>query len=222
MYLVLFDVDGTLVDSQNIIFEGMRRAFEGEGRPIPTRQAVLAIIGMSLPVALAELSGGDPDDALTSALVGRYKAAFHDLRLMATHYEALFPGARETLLALKRRPDVILGIATGKSRRGVTAVIDTYGFDGLFATIQTADTHPSKPHPSMIVTALAEVGVTPDKAVMVGDSSFDMEMARAAGVHALAVGWGYQSVAALEASGAHAVVDAFDEVEPALARLLNW
>ncbi|MDR3375840.1 MAG: HAD-IA family hydrolase, partial [Ancalomicrobiaceae bacterium] len=207
MYLVLFDVDGTLVDSQNIIFEGMRRAFEGAGKPEPTRAAVLSIIGMSLPVALAELSGGSEGDALTAELVEGYKVAFQDLRRMATHYEALYPGAKEALLALKRRDDVILGIATGKSRRGVVAVVDIHGLEGLFATVQTADGHPSKPHPSMILTALAEAGVAPDHAVMVGDSSYDIEMARAAGVYALGVSWGYQSVEALEAAGAHAVVD---------------
>lgn len=222
MDLVLFDVDGTLVDSQNIIFEGMRRAFDGAGQPVPSRQAVLGIIGMSLPVAMAGLAGVAETDALIVALVDGYKAAFQDLRRMAARYEALYPGAKETLLALAARQNTLLGVATGKSLRGVAAVVEAYGFDGLFATVQTADTHPSKPHPSMIVTALTETGVAAERCVMVGDSSYDMEMARAAGVFALGVSWGYQPVETLLAAGAHAVVDRFEDVEPAIARLLNW
>jgi phosphoglycolate phosphatase len=222
MYLILFDVDGTLVDSQNIIFEGFARAFAAIGRPAPRREDVLAIIGRSLPGATATLLGIDEADPIVAQTVTAYKIAFQALRHVAESFEALYPGTRETIDALRARSDVILGIATGKSQRGVKAIIEAHGFDGLFATIQTADGHPSKPHPSMIMTALAETGVTPDRAIMIGDSSYDMLMARSAGVAALGVSWGYQDVSQLAASGAHEIVHDYSEVEPAIGRLLGW
>jgi len=222
MYLVLFDVDGTLVDSQNIIFAGFERAFASIGLPAPQREAVLAIIGRSLPEATATLLGVEESAEVVGAVVHAYKAAFQDLRKVAERFEALYPGAEQTIAALRARPDVVLGIATGKSRRGVAAVIAAHGFEGVFATIQTADTHPSKPDPSMIYTALAETGCTADRTIMIGDSSYDMLMARAAGVSALGVSWGYQPPDQLVAAGAATIVDAYPEVEPAIAQLLGW
>lgn len=222
MYLILFDVDGTIVDSQNIIFEGFARSFASLGHPAPRRENVLQIIGRSLPEATATLLGLAESDPLVTEAVVAYKAAFQDLRRIAESYEALYPQARETIDALRARPDVVLGIATGKSRRGVRAIIDAHGFEGIFATIQTADDHPSKPHPSMIVTAMAETGITADRTLMIGDSSYDMLMARSAGVAALGVSWGYQGVDQLTSAGAHEIVADYAAVEPAIARLLNW
>lgn len=222
MYLILFDVDGTIVDSQNIIFEGFARTFAKLERPAPRREDVLQIIGRSLPEASATLLGLEESDPLVAEAVVAYKAAFQDLRRIAESYEALYPQARETIDALRARSDVILGIATGKSKRGVRAIIDAHGFDGIFTTIQTADDHPSKPHPSMIVTAMAETGISPDRTLMIGDSSYDMLMARSAGVTALGVSWGYQAVDQLNAAGAHEIVTDYPAVAPAIARLLNW
>jgi phosphoglycolate phosphatase len=222
MYLILFDVDGTIVDSQNIIFEGFSRTFAALGRPAPRREDVLQIIGRSLPEATATLLGLEESNPLVTEAVVGYKTAFQDLRRIAASYEALYPQARETIDALRARPDVILGIATGKSKRGVRAIIDAHGFEGIFATIQTADDHPSKPHPSMIVTAMAETGITPERTLMIGDSSYDMLMARSAGVTALGVSWGYQAVDQLTSAGAHEIVTEYPAVEPAIARLLNW
>ncbi len=222
MYLVLFDVDGTLVDSQTIIFEGFSRAFAAAGLAAPARDKVLATIGRSLPVAVSTLLNVNEDTDLVAQIVAGYKAAFQDLRKMAESFEALYPGARETISALQARPDVVLGIATGKSRRGVDAVIEIHGLAGVFATIQTADTHPSKPDPSMVLTALAETGAVPERTLVIGDSSYDMQMARSAGVRALGVSWGYQASDQLVAAGAEAIVDTFAEVESAIAGLLRW
>lgn len=222
MYLVLFDMDGTLVDSQNIIFEGFRRAFTESGIAAPPREAVLAIIGRSLPEAAGTLLGMDPDSELVTSVVARYRAAFQDMRKLAADFEALYPGTNEVIASLHARPDVVLGIATGKSRRGVASVIATHGFDNVFATIQTADTHPSKPDPSMVFAAIAETGVSPERTIMIGDSSYDMQMARAAGVSALGVSWGYQPSEALVVAGAETIVDTFFEVEAAIGRLLRW
>ncbi|MFX4520376.1 HAD family hydrolase, partial [Acinetobacter baumannii] len=92
--------------------------------------------------ATATLLGLEESNPLVTEAVVGYKTAFQDLRRIAASYEALYPQARETIDALRARPDVILGIATGKSKRGVRAIIDAHGFEGIFATIQTADDHP--------------------------------------------------------------------------------
>lgn len=220
MYLVLFDVDGTLVDSQNMIAATMTGAYDAVGLPPPKREAVLGIIGLSLPEAMRRLSP-EVDGVTVAALVDAYKARFQMARSNPAFHEPLFPGARAFLDRLAARDDVVLGIATGKSQRGVKAILDLHDLNGRFVSIQTADEHPSKPHPSMVVTALAETGVTADNAVMIGDSSFDMVMARAAGAHALGVSWGYQTVTALETAGAEAVIDRYDDADAAIARLLD-
>lgn len=218
MYLVIFDVDGTLVDSQNMIAATMNGAFDAVGLALPAREAVLGIIGLSLPEAMRRLSPG-ADGTTVAALVDAYKARFQAARANPAFHEPLFPGARAFLDRLAARDDVLLGIATGKSKRGVRAILDLHDLHGRFVTIQTADDHPSKPHPSMVTTALAETGIAPEDAVMIGDSSFDMVMARAAGAHALGVAWGYQTVAALEAAGAEAVIDRYEDADAAIAAL---
>jgi phosphoglycolate phosphatase len=219
MYLVLFDVDGTLVDSQNMISAIMATAFAAVGRPAPAREAVLGTIGLSLPEAMHRLAP-DADAAAVDALVTAYKGGFHAARTDPRHHEALFPGAHAFLDRLAGRDDVLLGIATGKSKRGVRAILDLHDLNGRFVTIQTADDHPSKPHPSMVITALAETGVAAENTVMIGDSSFDMVMARAAGAHALGVSWGYQSPAALASAGAEIIIDRYEDADGAIARLL--
>ena len=122
--------------------------------------------------------------------------------------------------ALAARDDVILGVATGKSRRGVDVLFEREGFCRLFATIQTADDHPSKPHPSMILEAMRQTASSPAQAVMIGDTTYDMEMARAAGVTALGVAWGYHDVTDLHSAGAHRVLHSYAEVEAAIDRAL--
>lgn len=211
--LVIFDVDGTLVDSQAHILGAMTRAFVAQGlAPLP-RETVLSIVGLSLPQAVASLLPAAGAD-LCAAVVESYKESFALLR--AQEASPLYPGAREALLALRARDDVLLGIATGKSRRGLDHVIEAHGLQGWFLTRQVADDHPSKPHPSMLFTAMRETGVSPDTAVMIGDTVFDIEMARAAGVRRLGVGWGYHPGVALERAGAERVIAGFGDLIPAL------
>jgi phosphoglycolate phosphatase len=218
-HLVLFDVDGTLVDSQHMIVTAMTRAFAAHGLAAPGRDAVLGIVGLSIAEAIRALA---PAEAPHAGLADAYKNAFHALRMAPDHHEPLFPGAAACLDALSARPDVLLGVATGKSKRGVAAIVDLHGLHGRFVTVQTADDHPSKPHPSMVMRALAETGVPATRTVIVGDSSYDMLMARAAGILAIGVGWGYQDPAALRNAGAHAVVETYEEVAPTIARLFGW
>lgn len=215
--LVILDVDGTLVDSQAIIVEAQARTFRAHDLAPPTRERSLSIVGLSLPEAFRVLIGADgPAAELADAMAQTYRDVFFKLRADATYEEPLYPGVKETIAGLSRRADVLLGIATGKSRRGVAHLVAREGWEGLFATIQTADDAPSKPDPAMIRQALAETGVAARDAAMVGDSTFDMDMARAAGIPAIGVSYGFHGVGALRDCGAHAIVDRFSEVVPVL------
>jgi phosphoglycolate phosphatase len=221
LYLVIFDVDGTLVDSQHMIVAGMTRAFAEHDLAAPSRDAVLGIVGLSLVEAVRKLL---PDHLAPRAadIAVSYKAAFHVLRQENKGLEPLYPGARAALDQFAGRNDVLLGIATGKSKRGVAGILDLHDLHGRFVTIQTADDHPSKPHPSMVATALGETGVRPERAVMIGDSTYDITMARSAGVRALGVSWGYHAPVDLVAAGAHVLVERYEDVFPAAGRLLSW
>ncbi len=221
MTLVLFDCDGTIVDSQHLIVASMSAAFEGAGLEIPPRPAVLSIVGLSLIPAIRRLLPAQTDDRLAASLAEKYKAAFRDLRADPMNHEPLYPGARDVIEALAGREGTVLGVATGKSRRGVDALFEREGLADLFATIQTADDHPSKPHPSMIHRALAETGADVADAVMLGDTTYDIEMAVAAGVVPIGVSWGYHDVGALEAAGASAIATAYGDVPGLIARHLG-
>ncbi|MBN9440829.1 HAD-IA family hydrolase [Bosea sp. (in: a-proteobacteria)] len=208
MNLVIFDLDGTLINSEAIILEAQFETFARCGLTHPGREAGLGIVGLSLDIALMRLAGLErPDDVLTET----YRQVFNGMRHQAESdpklAEPLFPGVAEMLAALAQRPDTVLGIATGKSRRGADYIIERHGWRDLFATTQTADDAASKPHPEMILRAMRETGARPEATLMIGDSNFDMEMAVAAGVAPVAVSWGFQSVPALKAAGAAHVIE---------------
>jgi phosphoglycolate phosphatase len=213
--LVIFDCDGTLVDSQHIIAAAMERAFDSVGVAWPGRQRTLAIVGLSLSEAISSLIPTAPPPIL-AALQERYREAFFALRQDPERREPIFEGALEALGALARRGDVALGIATGKSRRGVQALLERFELTGHFATIQTADDAPSKPHPAMVRQAMAEVGAEPAASIVVGDTVFDVEMARAAGAAAVGVAWGYHPEPALRQAGADRIAGRFGDLEAIL------
>jgi phosphoglycolate phosphatase len=217
MKLVLFDVDGTLVDSQNIIVAAQRAAFEAHGLEPPSRERSLSIVGITLVQAMAVLAG---PKAPAESIAETYKQVFNELRKDPAYAEPLFPGAREVLERLARREDIQLGICTGKSRRGVAHLIETHGWDQLFTLIKTADDAPSKPDPGMILQAMAETAAAPADTIMIGDTTFDMQMARAAGATPIGVSWGYHPVAAVREAGAELIVDSYPELGEALERLL--
>lgn len=198
--LVIFDVDGTLVDSQGDIVASMHHAFGAVGAPTPERAAIIGIIGLSLDVAMARLAP-ELDRATHAALVEGYKRSYMAIRAEtgAAQSSPLFPGTREMLESLSTRDDLLLGIATGKSRRGLDKLLEGHGLQKLFVTQQVADFHPSKPHPAMLRAALDETGVAPGHAVMIGDTTFDMDMARAAGLGTIGVEWGYHPAGDLQA-----------------------
>src|SRR5690242_1897848 len=170
--LVIFDCDGTLVDSQHMIVAAMTEAFAAHALPIPDRETLLSIVGLSLIEAFTALGKGDADFPVAS-LAERYREAFHAMRGPGQPIEPLYPGAAEAIASLARRHDVALGIATGKSQRGVRMVLGHHGLIERFVTIQTADDAPSKPDPGMVLEAMREAGAMPAETVVVGDTVYD-------------------------------------------------
>lgn len=190
--LAVFDCDGTLVDSQASICRAMADCFMAEGLEAPSRAQTLRIVGLSVPEAMrALLPNHGPE--LHVRLGHGYKAAFHRLRADGLVHEPLYDGIAETLTALDA-DGWLLGVATGKSDRGLRLCLEHHGLHGRFVTLQTADRHPSKPHPSMLLQAMADAGAEPDRTVMIGDTRFDIGMGRAAGARTVGVAWGYHAI----------------------------
>ena len=214
---IVFDFDGTLVDSQYTIIYCMAQAFTSDGLPPPAAEAVRGIIGLKLDVAINHLLP-EPDDARAHRLTERYREAFHERLSQPDHDEPLFEGAREVLAALDQ-PELLLGIVTGKNRRGLLRVLERHGIQHHFTTLKTADDGPSKPHPQVLQLAMAEVGAEPAETVMIGDTAFDIQMARSAGCDAIGVDWGYHHRDQLHAAGAGAVIERFHDLQNALAGL---
>lgn len=205
--LAVFDVDGTLIDSQAHIHASMEAAFSAVGRDVPPRAEVLSIVGLSLPAAIAQLAGED-DPARLDRMVEAYKDSFVAQREVGGDAASpLYPGILSVLEVLSARDDLLLGVATGKSRRGLRHVLEMHDLGRFFVTAQVADDHPSKPHPGMLLAAVAESGTTPENSVMIGDTTFDMQMAASAGVQALAVSWGYHGLDALRQVGFDALAE---------------
>ncbi|CAH0352049.1 HAD family hydrolase [soil metagenome] len=207
--LALFDCDGTLVDSQHSICAAMARAFDAVKLPAPDRPAILSVVGLSLPHAMAKLLP-EADDAFHNHVSDQYREAFRAMRSEGDVSEPLYEGIAELLDILLAR-GWLLGVATGKSDRGLNLCLTQHGILDRFVTLQTADRHPSKPHPGMLMEAMAEAGAVPETTVMIGDTTYDIEMGVSAGVRAIGVNWGYHLPEELIEVGAVAVaVDSVD------------
>lgn len=215
--LVVFDCDGTLMDSQHMIIAAMETAFERAGRPKPSGRDVRRLVGISLYEAIEALAP-DTDLEDRKAIRADYAAAFFAMRESGSHREPLYPGTAETLDRLAEA-GYLIGLATGKSLKGVHHSLGQYGLLDYFATLQTADIGPGKPHPAMLERAMDEAGARPQETILVGDTTFDMEMSRTAGTAAIGVAWGYHETDELMAAGADIVIDRFDELDAAIAEL---
>jgi phosphoglycolate phosphatase len=218
--LVVFDCDGTLVDSQHSIVACMESAWRAFGlSALPTAASVRRIVGLPLVegIALLHPDGSGADHA---ALADCYKQAFLALRERGPEDEPLFPGVREAVEQLNRA-GVLLGIATGKGRRGLSVTLSRHGLMEFFVTRQTADDAPGKPHPGMLLQAMAETGAGPAETVMVGDTTFDMIMARNAGVSAVGAAWGYHEPEELHEAGAGAVIQSCADLLSVLPEVME-
>lgn len=198
--LAIFDCDGTLVDSGATIRSALEQAFDAHGLVCPPIEVTRKVIGLSLMESMATLVPDGDHAALTQT----YKDAFFAMRGAGRVEEPLFDGIVQ-LLDVLEADEWLLGVATGKSDRGLRHCLESHGLGSRFVTLQTADRNPSKPHPAMALAAMAEAGAEPGQTVFIGDTGWDMGCARGAGVGAIGAGWGYHEVEELTADGAHGV-----------------
>jgi len=204
MILIIFDFDGTLVDSRKLILELHRVVFGEFGLKCPSEEESLSLIGKSLELVLAQLAGPDAPVAKMTEAYGRLLPVLREDEAFA---DAPFDGAAELIAMLAARHDTRLAIATGHVSQAVEPALAKLGWRDCFSSVQTADRAPSKPHPGMLLQALSETGMRAQDAIMIGDTAFDIEMAAAAGIKSIGVTWGYHSADRLRAAGAGRVVD---------------
>jgi phosphoglycolate phosphatase len=211
--LVVFDCDGTLVDSQYGIIAGMEAAFRAHNLDIPTARDVRRTVGLPLGVAIEQLvpENATPD---IGELVAAYRSASNERRRNDADEEPMFPGVREVLATLKAS-GYTLGVATGKSRRGLQDTLHRHDLTDYFQTLKSADDGPGKPHPAILRDAMTECGAVPTGTVMIGDTTYDIQMAVNAESLSIGVAWGYHETEELSATGANSIAQSFHEL-PAL------
>jgi len=211
--LAVFDLDGTLVDSQHTIISSMRAGFESQGLTLPEPAVVRSVIGMSLDAAIERINpdvrGLEAQRVAESFKHHAYATQDHGNN---TRPEPLMPGTRGALDRLESA-GVLLAIATGKGRRGLISVLEAHGLLSRFVSLQSADDAPGKPNPTMLRQAIAEAGAEARNSVMIGDTVFDLQMAHNAGVKSIAVTWGYHQVEQLRSARPYAVIDHFEELD---------
>ena len=218
MRLVIFDLDGTLINSEALIIETVRESFAAVGQAIPTDDAIRSISGITAREAMGMLAPGIAEDRI-DVILNSYRTHYQQRAGLAR--EPLFDGAMEALDRLQAQPDTILAVATGKGHAGAITLLERHDIIGRFHSIQTPAHNRGKPDPQMIETAMEKAGIGREATVMIGDTSHDMKMARAAGVKALGVAWGYHTVPELEAAGAHLVIHSMDQLVDAVDKLLE-
>ena len=213
--LAIFDCDGTLVDSQANIVGAMQATLAEAGLPPLPRAEILSIVGLSVYEAVVALLP-DADEATHIRLAAGYKSAFHALRARGEVHEPLYDGIVDVIESLAA-DGWQLAVATGKSDRGLALCLAHHGLTDRFVSLQTADRHPSKPHPSMLHQAMADAGATPETTVMIGDTAYDIDMGAAAGVATIGVTWGYHAPEILIRHGATHIATHPDQLPALLA-----
>ena len=217
MRLVIFDLDGTLIDSEALIVDTVVTSFGDVGQAVPDRKTIRSVSGITLKDALSILAPGVTAEraaAIGQAYRARYSAS-------ANSREPLFAGALEALDQLQEDPQTILAVATGKGFHGATTLLEKHGLTARFNSIQTPDHNRGKPDPQMIEAAMTKAGASRAETVMIGDTVHDMRMAKAAGVKAIGVAWSYHEADELRATGADIVIDRFDQLDGAIDQVLR-
>jgi phosphoglycolate phosphatase len=216
--LLVLDCDGTLVDSQTAIVETMQAAFAENGAARPSAANILHVVGLELLQSIGILAP-KLGPAMHENILASYRQYSATKRAGGGWHEPLYPGALD---AMQRLGGLgwLMGVATGKSRPGLDRVLHDYEIQSHFCTLQTSDVAAGKPRPEMLLRALQETGADAARAVMVGDTTYDMEMAANANFHAIGVSWGYHEPAALKSAGAAIVIDRFDQLPEAAAALI--
>lgn len=217
--LVIFDLDGTLIDTVVLVVEAFSSAFVSAGVVVPDEKTIRSISGLRLDIAVQRLAP-NASEAELNHIHGAYREAYL-ASANAANREELFVGAKGVLQALGQRQDIELAVATGKPLAGVNRVVQAHNLHGMFTSLQTPDTCISKPHPDMIDTAMGVVSADATTTVMIGDTTHDMEMARNAGAHALGVSWGYHEPDELKEAGAHMIIDEVGHMLEAIDQLIG-
>jgi phosphoglycolate phosphatase len=207
--LIIFDFDGTLVDSRSLILECHRLVFSEFRLPLPLPADCFSLVGKTLDLILAQLAG---PTAPIRDMVRAYDLLLPQLRADPTFAEKPFDGIADLLRDLSSAPDVVLGMATGHTSVTVAPALAALQWRDFFRTIQAADMAPSKPHPAMLLQALEATGVKPEHAIYIGDTTYDMEMAQAANLRSIGVSWGYHNADELAAAGAAHLAFTVDEL----------
>ncbi len=215
---VVFDCDGTLVDSVHSIVEAMSHAWMAEGLGEPTSgNKVRSVVGLKLVEAIGRLHP-DGDTVDHERIDDHYKSAFFEIRNRPEHHEPLYEGTREVIDMLDSA-GILLGVATGKSRRGLQVTLERHGLLDRFVSLKTSDDGPGKPNPTILLDAMNELGVEPAGTVMIGDTVFDVTMAVNANVAPIGVDWGYHEVDELRSAGADTILSTFHDLEAVLRKM---
>lgn len=192
------------MDSQAVIYEAMGIVFCRFGYPEPAPAATRSVIGLTLDLAIATIMGREIDSEI-QAMALEYREVWIELSVRQNMKCRPYEGMAALVRSLAGREDCLLGIVTGKSRRGVEELMSSADFGNCFVTSRCADDCPSKPHPAMVLECCGETGIHPTSTLVIGDTSFDAEMARAAGARMIGVSWGYHPVPRLREAGAELV-----------------
>ncbi|WP_417308815.1 HAD family hydrolase [Devosia sp.] len=218
MKLVIFDLDGTLIDSVRHFVETVTVSFEAVGQPVPDEQTIRSVSGITAYDAMAMLAPG-MERTRVEEILKSYRE--HYFARAGLQNEPLFDGVLTTLDRLRADPETIVSVATGKSHRGAIQLLERHGILDRFHSVETPDHNRGKPDPQMIQVAMVKAGIDRPQTVMIGDTVHDMRMAKSAGVGAIGVSWGYHDIGELHATGADVVIDRFDELDAAIARLVE-
>ena len=216
MRLIVFDCDGTLVDSQQTIITATEAALGSHDFASPDRRDILYAVGLPVDVAMRRHAPEATDDQIINML-DIYRETYQQLVQQDDRGQVMFEGMHEQIIKLGKMDDTLLGIITMKSRRGLERVVDAYDIRQFFQVLKSADDGPGKPNPDLMLDAMRETGVEASQTLMVGDTSFDILMAKSAGTKAIGVGWGYQTVEELEESGADAIAATPEDLNDLLA-----